>query len=224
MIQRASERRNATVFGRMVTLHSQPETEQDEWVLRTLQGKTNGTFLEVGAYDGLYHSNTLALERDFGWDGWLIEAVMQYAASASSIRRAHVVHATIGAEERERETFYVAGQWSGLKDYTRPNLVAGHMNYHNPVVNVPTKPLAKILRFLRVPKVIDYLSIDVEGAEYPILKSYFADPPALFRCMTIEVGINRDHLSELCELLQPLGYRLDCLRAWEAFFVNPRLL
>jgi len=64
------------LYGRRVTYHSQPETEQDQWVLKTLRGKERGTFLEIGAYDGVLHSNTLCLERDFGWTGWLIEAAL----------------------------------------------------------------------------------------------------------------------------------------------------
>lgn len=213
----------AVAFDRRVTFHSQPETEQDRWVLRTLGGRENGTFLELGAYDGVYHSNTLCLERDFGWTGWLIEAVMQYAARAQRVRRAKIVNLAIGPEERAMP-FFVGGQWSGLKDYTRPNLLDGHTIYHNPVVTVHTVPLQKVLRSLQVPQVIDYLSLDVEGAEYPILKSYFAEePPAHFRCMTVEIGSNADHINELCALLEPLGYRLENIRAWEAYFTHPEL-
>jgi FkbM family methyltransferase len=222
MITEATENLRATAFGRPVTWHSQPETEQDKWVLRTLAGKERGTFLEVGAYDGVYHSNTLCLEQHFGWTGWLVEAMMQYAAKAQWVRRAKIINLAVGPDERTLP-FFVGGQWSGLKDYTRPNLLPGHATYHNPLVNVPTVPLQKILRLAQVPAVIDYLSIDVEGAEYPILKSYFADPPAMFRCMTVEVGLHQDHLPELCDLLRPLGYRLDMVQAWEAYFTHDEL-
>ncbi len=34
----------------------------------------NGFFIEVGALDGETRSNTLILERKFGWNGVLIEA------------------------------------------------------------------------------------------------------------------------------------------------------
>ena len=36
--------------------------------------KKNGTFIECGALDGEWYSNTLGLERDYGWNGVLIEA------------------------------------------------------------------------------------------------------------------------------------------------------
>jgi hypothetical protein len=37
-------------------------------------GLENGTFLDIGALDGVRDSNTLALERVLGWKGVLIEA------------------------------------------------------------------------------------------------------------------------------------------------------
>lgn len=224
MITAETPNLQASAFGRPVTWHSQPETEQDRWVLHTLRGKERGTFLEVGAFNGVYHSNTLCLEHYFGWTGWLIEALPQHAMQAQKVRRARVLNIAVGPGER-RLPFYVGGQWSGLKDYTRPNLLPGHATYGNPVVMVDTQPLEKVLRGLHgVPPVIDYLSIDVEGAEYPILQSYFADPPpAMFRCMTVEVGTHGDDIRKLCNLLEPLGYRLDNIRAWEAYFFHPEL-
>lgn len=210
-----------TVYDRIITWYSQ--LGQDQWVIRTLKGKENGTFLDIGAYDGKYHSNTLALENDFGWTGWLIEALRAHANRAQCMRHAQVVNVAVGPDENQR-AFYVAEQWSGLRDFIRPNLLAGHQEHHNPLTVIHTTPLAKLLRNLHVPPVIDYLSIDVEGAEYPILKSYFMDPPVRFRCMTIEIGVNADHLNQLCTLLEPFGYRLETVRDWEAFFVHPLLV
>jgi len=137
--------RYAEAFGRRVTYHSQDETRQDQWVLHKLNGKEHGTFLEVGAYDGVYHSNTLTLERDFGWDGWLVEALPQPAEKARRVRRA------------------------------------------------------------------------------PVLEAYFRNPPTMFRLMTVEIGIYGDDLDKLARLLQPLGYRLENVAAWESYWVHPGL-
>ena len=37
-------------------------------------GTGNGTFVELGAFDGMEAANTLVLEKCFGWRGLLIEA------------------------------------------------------------------------------------------------------------------------------------------------------
>jgi len=212
----------ANAYGRHVTLHSQ--MGQDEWVIHTLRGKEHGTFLEVGAYDGVYHSNTLCLERDFGWTGWLIEAVPHYAAAARKVRRAKVVVGVVGPDASQRMFFYGC-QWSGLRDFIRPNLMQGHIDHKNPLGPVRTTPLSKILRSLRVPNIIDYLSLDVEGAAFPILESYFKYPGfSLFRCMTIEIGVNGDDIGKLCDLLMPLGYKLCNIHDWESYWIHPELL
>ena len=53
---------------------------------------------QLGAYDGSTYSNTLALERCFGWRGLLIEAnAKNYAKLAQTSRTAAMVHAGVCA-------------------------------------------------------------------------------------------------------------------------------
>lgn len=46
---------------------------QDMFCLAVHNGKRNGTFLEIGAFHSSFLSNTLLLERDFGWHGVSID-------------------------------------------------------------------------------------------------------------------------------------------------------
>ena len=41
-------------------------------------------FLEVGAYDGLFQSNTLFLEKDLNWKGILIERLTNFNTKENS--------------------------------------------------------------------------------------------------------------------------------------------
>ena len=218
------ETREKLIRGDFYTCYSQPETAQDEWVIHTLRGRMGGFFIEVGAYDGAYHSNTLTLEQQLKWTGILIEADWSAANMAARTRTARVLNYTVAPDSRRRR-FFDAGQWSGLEEFMRPNLLAGHTAYNNRVIWKPTNSLQLILAPGYTPPVVDYLSIDVEGAEYPILESYCRAPDAgRFRCMTIECGQNQDDLGKLVELLQPLGYRLDRVQAWERYWINPELI
>lgn len=45
------------------------EAYQDMFVLSMLDGKKNGTYLEIGAGDAYYGNNTYLLENKFGWSG-----------------------------------------------------------------------------------------------------------------------------------------------------------
>lgn len=42
---------------------------QDMFVLSILNGKRNGTYVEIGGYDGIDLSNTYLLEKEFDWTG-----------------------------------------------------------------------------------------------------------------------------------------------------------
>ena len=46
---------------------------QDMFVLSMLDGKRNGYYLEIGAFDGISLSNTYLLEKNFGWGGVSID-------------------------------------------------------------------------------------------------------------------------------------------------------
>ena len=55
--------------------HTQAQMGEEVYAFENwFYGLENGTFLEIGALDGVRYSNTLALERVLGWKGVLIEA------------------------------------------------------------------------------------------------------------------------------------------------------
>jgi hypothetical protein len=42
---------------------------QDDFVIKTLEGKKSGVYVEIGAYHSIDISNTYMLEKDYGWTG-----------------------------------------------------------------------------------------------------------------------------------------------------------
>ena len=46
---------------------------QDMFVLTMLNGKKNGTYIEIGAMDAIFINNTYLLEREFGWNGLSVD-------------------------------------------------------------------------------------------------------------------------------------------------------
>lgn len=53
--------------------HNYSQVMQDMFVLSALNGKRNGTFLEIGSSKPFERNNTALLEMSFGWDGIAIE-------------------------------------------------------------------------------------------------------------------------------------------------------
>lgn len=58
--------------------NSQSQSGQESFVLHVLDFKKNGTYLEVGAWDGIDLSNTYLLETEYGWKGIALDIIEEY--------------------------------------------------------------------------------------------------------------------------------------------------
>lgn len=63
------------------------EAYQDMFVLTMLNGKRNGTYLEVGAGNAFYGNNTALLEKDFGWTGVALDIDENFVAAHNNERK-----------------------------------------------------------------------------------------------------------------------------------------
>lgn len=185
---------------------------QDVWVLEmALPGRRRGFFVDVGAFDGVQYSNTLALARMRGWRGICIEAVQDAAARLQVNRpEAVVVQAAVAGGLGER-------RFDGSRRMlSRFSTEAGGV--------VPTTPLADILDEANAPKILDYLSIDVEGAEVEILLPLLSAGQYCFRCATVEVSASGPERAALEEALGERGYEIVARFFSDWFIVHRGLL
>jgi len=165
-----------------------------------------GYFLEIGANDGITLSNTLYLEAEFGWRGGLIEANPRYEAALRK-RRADVLLKGIGNEEQAAQ-FVDAGLYGGIAS----EIDAVHEKHTRsaPCIDIQLTTLAKALAELDAPKIIDFLSVDVEGAEYSIIQQ-LVQSEYRARCGCIEVNSRRKDRDQIKQLLNAHSYRV----VWE---------
>lgn len=115
-----------------------------------------GFFVEVGAFDPVYQSQTLHLEQR-GWDGLLIEPIPDRAKLFAS-RKAALIPVACGSRKQHGQSLplYVAEAHSSL------------CYRAGPPISVPVVTLDSILAERQVDRV-DFLSVDVEGAEVDVL-------------------------------------------------------
>jgi len=153
---------DANQLGRAKQWHSQ--VGQDKTVALLTKGAP-GYFVDLAANDAKSLSNTLTLERDFGWRGVCIEPNPRYWHGLLRRQCVHVA-AAVGRTENEVMSFnFGRGALGGLigahfdNRPNRPNLRGEGLT------KVHTVPLLQIFQHVRVPQVIDYMSFDVEGAE-----------------------------------------------------------
>ncbi len=143
---------------------------QDEIVSRLLHGKRGGYFIDLAANDPVRISNTYALETHFEWSGLCIEPNPVYW-SGLSYRKCSVVGAVLGNRKMDEINFRFpkekAPQGGIVGD--RFDNKADRYNEGNPRYTVT---LLEILDRFHVPPVIDYLSLDIEGAEEWVMSSF----------------------------------------------------
>jgi FkbM family methyltransferase len=208
-----------------VPFYSHPSTRNDEWVIKEVfQGMRAGYYVEAGAFDGLTHSNTLALERSFCWDGLLIEPHPTYIPQVHENRPdATLIPKALGVTGMTKATLLLGGQWSGLQELMPRTFLEGHTERLNPGVEVDVITLHQALEEANAPRTIDYLSLDTEGSELPIMLDYFlntdVDDLRTFRCLSIEYGYDATILSALNLLLDHWGYEFVRLSGWDSFYV-----
>lgn len=176
-----------------------------------------GYFVELGANDGRFQSNTLHYEQIRGWRGVLVEPSPDLWRRCRENRspRDHIVNAacvSFGYAGKAVRLLYsnamsVAldvetdiGDPAAHAELGRQFLAAGETVFE---FEAPARTLNSILQEAGAPARIDFLSLDVEGAEIEVLKGI--DHEAFrFRYMLVEC---RD-IARLSGYLAPLGYRL----------------
>jgi FkbM family methyltransferase len=180
---------------------------QDRYLDQQLfANKRDGVFVDVGAYDGFSGSNTLFFEKFMGWTGLCIEPDPAQFAKISSYRSSDRVQACIADKEGTARFFSISDgltMMGGLVDYYEPQdmKVIAERSKTN-IVELPTRRLETVLNERNITE-IDYLSIDTEGSELAILKSFDL---ARFKVKALSVENNRN-APQIPDYMQSLGYR-----------------
>ena len=181
---------------------------QDVWALNKLSNKKGGFFVEVGAFqfpDGRM-SNTLLLERDYKWGGILIEPSKNTFKNLSS-RRCHKINAA-------------ASNKDGFLNFKHGNTGATS-KVSNDGDATKCYTLNSILNIFSAPKVIDFLSIDVEGHEESVLEGIDFNSRQ-FLCVTIEHALS--NAKNIKSILEKNNFTLDKELKYDYFFVNRDLI
>lgn len=140
----------------------------------------HGTFVEVGANDGISQSNTLYLEKYRSWRGLLVEAVPELAWRCRRNRRqSKVVNCALGEFYPRRATVEVTycNLMSVVKGALKnPEAERAHLAKGAEIQDLETyrfkvrcRPLSDLIDRYRLPPV-DFMSLDVEGSELSVLK------------------------------------------------------
>lgn len=184
--------------------------KQHLYALKILQNLRNGFFVEAGAFDGEGLSSTLVLERDYGWNGLLVEAdPFNFAELRKKNRKAWTSPACLSVEPKaQRVTFshaFGGSVFSGI-DYVVAKMLKDSSMTNKSVMSINTTclPIFTLLSALNI-KTVDYFALDVEGAELKILKTIPFDL-LLIKVITIEYNHIKEGEEALTQFMKSKGF------------------
>ena len=140
-----------------------------------------GTFIEIGANDGLNQSNTWWLERDRGWHGLLIEPALNRFLELTKNRSSKNFFFCAACVPLTFEGDFVEMVYADLMSTSETlDLVelSAERHLNDAVGHAPTqvkflasaRPMSCLIEESGIGNRIDFLSLDVEGAELAVLK------------------------------------------------------
>lgn len=195
---------------------------QDQWVIEEVfQGKRSGYFVDLAATDGITDNNTYVLEQQYAWRGIAIEPNLD-AFEALKRNRQCICDASVVDGRRGEVRFFANGDLGGIvADDTDNNpAVRGHLlrERQQDIHNRIAVTLEDILVKYDAPRVIDFLSLDVEGAEERILRTFpFND--YVFLSMSIErptAALNQRLFAEGYQFVR----KSQVLNNFDSFYVH----
>lgn len=214
-----SDRDNARLTLRRVagTLRSRSQFEQDLWVMMLIPpGKRSGYYVDVGAADGERISNTKLFD-EMGWKGVCIDP----SAAHMEKRTCQVFRQPVSRESGLRVLFDASGDQGGIVGPSGAGANPGAASRAK-TVELVTATLDEILAKANAPRYIDYMSVDIEGAEYDALLGLSLDRYEV-GAFTIEHNFEAGKREAIRKLLESKGYVR--VQSWvvDDFYVNRRL-
>ena len=197
------------------------------------KGVQNGFYLDVGSVDGIYYSNTYALEKS-GWNGICVEGHPSYFPMLEQNRTATCYSCAAGDEDKGECTFSAnyrgslstldlnLEKWypnSGYKKFYGDRKKPKIKGILNGRITVPMRKLDSILeenqeKFDK----LDLISIDVDGSEIYTLKGLTLENwmPTL---LILEISMVRDFVHKFAT---SAGYILARTCGPDAFYVKTK--
>jgi len=157
------------------------QDKQDEYLENNIfKGYKNGIFVDVGAHDGVSLNNMLYFEKYNNWTGINIEPI-QTVYNKLVINRPNSINLNCAVCNYDGQTDFLCNTGytemiSAIKEIFDPRHLQRlqhenkHMGSTTEVIKVNTKKLETIFDEYNISH-INYLSIDVEGAEFEVIKS-----------------------------------------------------
>jgi FkbM family methyltransferase len=166
--------------------------QNDRWAIEAVfPGLQGGFFVEAGACSGAQGSASLVLERDFGWRGICVEPVDRYFRNLKRHRACAKDNRCLAGRSGDVVEFLSYPDdlaRSGIRSLNKNGTWAEQHDASGVVSKKKTVTLADLLEHHHAPRTINYLCLDVEGAERTILEPFDFDGARRLLAISVEGG------------------------------------
>jgi FkbM family methyltransferase len=198
------------------------QIKQDLNVLNFYKYKRNGYFVDIGANDGKYISNTYLLEKKYNWTGICIEPAPNEYDKLTKCRNCICENVALFNSSGKKLEFKIFNDsvYSGLS-----NTLMSHndtINAEYETITLYTKTLTEILDRNNAPQFIEYLSLDTEGSEYDILLGLDTNKYQ-FGLIHVEHNYFQDIRTKIKDFLLENGYMYVRENEWDDIYIHTSL-
>jgi hypothetical protein len=218
------------------------QSEEDQVLLEHFNGLCGGTYLEMGALDGVRYSNSFVFNKEFEWKGVLIELTKKSydrlvinrknefaTVNAVVCKQAQMIHlvestgaAVSGIWEFASESFRKTW-WPEIKSPDKlPKIQCRPLqDILDGIVSKGTSPTTtSTSRSSSAQIYFDFFSLDVEGAELDVLESIDWNRTA-FGIVFLEAdGSNQQKENSILSLMKRNGYQFLYNRQRSLWFAH----
>jgi FkbM family methyltransferase len=195
------------------------QNDEERYIESFFAEQPAGSFLDIGAYDGVSLSNTYCLARK-DWSGIAVEpgpsAFASLETNYARFPEVELVNAAISVDGRIRRFWEGHGE-GGLYSTLNPENYLrwkGHTKFRRPyyIATMPLEVLGSVFGWG-----YDFISIDAEGESFELALALPLDQCAALRMLCVE---HDGHTQALIDHLKPHGFSELTRNAENIIFVR----
>ena len=196
------------------------QLHQDMWAAEQNGCKKRGFYVDMGSGHGTNISNTVLLDQKYGWDGLCIDANPRGMEERSCAVESAVLYDKSGKTVTFKDAAYQ--DLAGISEHIKGEW---HRNQtkNASTKKVVTKSVRDVFRDHTVPPIVDYLNVDVEGAEFNILQGMVKErvfENHCFRNISLEHNFVQPERDEMRKLLEQQKYTYVGSEAFDDYYTG----
>ena len=191
-------------------LKSYSQEGEDMILRRIFENQKTGFYVDVGAHHPKRFSNTYHFYKK-GWSGINVDAMPGSTNLFNKIRPRDINLEIAISDARETRTYYIFNE-PALNGFSKELSVARNgLNNYKIILEkeIETKTLYEVLeKYLQKDQSIDFMSIDVEGMDYKVLKSndWGKYRPKIILIEILDLDLNNTMNNKIYKYLHDLKY------------------